>query len=419
MNTQIEDRFTRDLRAAVDGVEAAVGFADQALQAGRRRRRRRTSALVAGSAVAVVAGLLVVPGMGPDRELGPVTGSAAADPSAQLAWARSLPEGLEPGLPMFTDAGLRDGTAMVEVPGNVDKSRPAQRVSGGWLVMLRTDAPEMAPAVLTPDGGLRALPAYRDNQGGGWSPAFVSPDGVQVAYGNRVVNVETLDLSEIPHDPAVVEEPSTTWATGLRISGWTDEGLVYRGAPTFEGLGTEWLLRPDGSTVELGGPESLIFSIGHGAAGYALTYDYSEKSNTCATLSRVTPVAWEEEATHCMGRYLGEALDLSPDGRWLLTDDLPEIWDVRNGKWVSLDAPADVLADDDLEWLGAVGWETDDTLLIPLNGGEGAGKQTIQVVRCAVSTGACEKAGPEARLTLDPEVDPMFGPAPVIRFIDY
>ncbi len=418
MNTQIEERLTRGLRKAVDDVEASVGFAHDALTAGRRRRRRRTTTLVAGGVATAVAVVLLVPGTGADNGPGPATGRASIDPSARLEWARSLPKGPAPVPPMFTDAGLRDGNALVDVPAEVDTSRPPQKVAGGWLVMLRTDAPEVAPAVLNTDGHLDRLPPYPDPQGGGWSGAFVSGDGLRVAYGNRVVEVLTLNTSAIPHDPADVEEPSTKWDNSLRISGWSAEGLVYRGAPTHEGWGTEWLLRDDYSTVELGDPKSKVFSFANGVAGLGLTYDYSEKKNTCATLSTLTARGWESGESHCMGRYLGEALDLSPDGRFLLTDDLPEIWDVAKGEWVSLDAPDGLLADPDFQWLVAAGWEGDDTLLLPISGGEGAGRQTIQVVRCTVTTD-CERAGAEVELTLDPDADPMFGPAPAIDFGDY
>ncbi len=416
MDTQLEERLRHDLLDATRGVEAPVGFAHDALSSGRRLRRRRTSALVAGGVAAVVAGALLLPGLGSDDEVGP----AASDLSALAGWAESLPDGPAPDLPFFSDAGLHDGATLVEVPGGVDISRAPQRVSRGWLVMLRTKAPEVAPAVLFADGSLAPLPPYPDRQEGGSSPAFVSPDGERVAYGNRVVDTtHDLDTTEIPHDPALVEEATTGFVTALRISGWTDEGLVYEGAPTVKGLGTEWLLRSDGSTVELGAPGSRVHSFGHGVAGYALTYDYSEKKNTCATLSEVTSGRWVEAGTQCMGRYLGESLDLSPDGRWLLTDDLPEVWDVADGEWVSFDAPADVLADDDFEWLGAAGWESDDTLLIPVHDDGPAGTRTIQVVRCTVSTGACERAGAGIRLTPAPDADDMPGPGSVVSFDSY
>ncbi len=424
MDAQLEERLKRDLSAATHDVEAPVGFAHEALRSGRRLRRRRTSALVAAGVAAVVAGALLVPtaGSGGGDENG--VDAARSGSAEQLEWAESLPEGPAPALPFYSDAGLRDGDTVVEVPDGVDTSRVPQRVSRGWLVMLRTRAPEVAPAVLFADGSLDPLPPYPDRQDAGWSPAFVSVDGTQVAYGNRVVDIaHNLDTTEIPHDPAMVEPADPKYFTSLRISGWSDVGLVYEGAPTFEGIGTEWLLRPDGSTVELGAPgdaqapswDGRVFSFGRGVAGYALTYDYSEKNNTCAVLSKVTPDGWVGAGTRCLGRYLGESLDLSPDGHWLLTDELPEIWDVENGEWVSFDVPKGVLADEDFEWLGAAGWESNDALLIPLS----TGKQTVQVVRCTVSTASCQKAGAEVRLTPEPGADPMFEPGPSISFADF
>ncbi|WP_248580142.1 hypothetical protein [Nocardioides sp. InS609-2] len=419
MDTQLEERMKRDLFNVTRAVEAPVGFAHEALRLGRQRRRRRTGTLIACGAVAAFTGAMLVPALGSEGGRRIASDPASKVPSAQLEWARSLPQGPMPALPMWTDDGLRDGETRVVVDGRVDTARPAQRVVGGWLVMLRTDAPELAPAVLSADGALRPLAPYPDEVNGGTGVAFVSPDGREVAYGNRVVDVVTDDLTDIPHDPLLLERPSLKYANSLVIAGWSDEGLVYSGVPTSEGMGTEWLLRPDGSTVRLGAPGSDVRSSAGGTAGLAMTYDYGEKQNTCTTSYALRDAKWLKGATGCLGRYLGESLDLSPDGRWLLTDDLPELWDVQNGEWTSFDAPGDVLADDHFEWLGAAGWESDDALLIPLNDGETAGKQTIQVVRCTVSTGACEKAGTKVQLTLAPDADPMFGPAPVISFGNY
>ena len=411
--TRLEDRFQRELHEAVHDVRTPVGFAEEALSSGRRRRARRAAAVVSAGTAAVVAGVLLLPALGSEtadrddaRDDGRRAAAATAVDSRRMAWARGLPAGHAPRLPFYDGAALRDGDVEVTVPDAVDQGQPPLRVEGGWVVRRRAPLGVVAPAVLSPGGALRALPVHHDSGGGGSSLVVVSRDGRQVAYGASVVDVATGEATALPHDPVVEEPANDGYAVGIRLAGWAEDGLVYDGAPTREGLGTQWLLRPDGSTVRLSGPEweGVPRSEVGAAAGHAVLHDYSD-ARTCTGAYAVRAQRWEATGTGCMGRYLEEALSVSPGGRWLLTDDLPEVWDLARGRWVRLDAPEAAFSDPGHAWLGAVGWESDDVFLAPVPdrvlplamGGEPV-EQAVQVVRCDVSAGSCERAGEELAL---------------------
>ena len=115
--------------------------------------------------------------------------------------------------------------------------------------------------------------------------------------------------------------------------------------------------------------------------------------------------AWQEWRSDCMGQALGEALAVSPDAEWLLTDDLPRVWNIAAGRWDRLDMPVGLgRAQMDAQRGGAV-WESDDTFLLPFadrwtgpTSPEPRFVQHVQVVRCSLSTLSCERAGDEQYL---------------------
>ncbi|WP_162599691.1 hypothetical protein [Nocardioides solisilvae] len=333
--------------------------------------------------------------------------------AAQLAWARSLPPGPEPRLPAWTGEGLRDGDRVVPVPASVERSMPPVRVGAErWVVLTRAPFGTVAPAILDAGGGLDPLPRARGTLRSGIRvpEVHVSPDGARVAYGVLAVDLATGATTELPHVPR-------------ELLGWTDEGLVYEGDPFRRGAGTTWLLRPDGSTVRLDGPDDDVRALGRGAAGFALSWAYGD-DGACVTVHRLAGAAWEEEDGSCPGTHLGEVLDLSPDGRWLLTDGLPRVWDAQEGRWASLDVPGEAFAD--TGWRAEVGWEDAFSFLLPVldrrpeTGGYASGEDaetvtaTVQVVRCTVTTGACERAGEERRTAYRQAwfLDPAVGFAP-------
>lgn len=425
----IDTVISRRLRAAVDDVHPAPSYAGTVLRGGRARRRRRQG-VVAGFAALVVIGsgaALLGNGGFPGADGPGVAEDGGTGPhAAALAWARELPEGPVAELPFFGEGGLRDGDQVVPLPDQVNRSGHPQRVAGGWVVVLGASTARLEPAVLSPEGALRRLPPY-SYTGGSMDPTvLVSPDGSRVAYGDRVVDLASGDLTQIPHDPADDPDAHPDYVNVLELVAWEDDGLVYRGSPTRRGWGTTWLLRDDGSTAPLLAADDPRNVTGDGVGDVVLGFDYSRKGDTCSTVSRLEGTAWVAQPARCMDRHLGEALDVSPDGRWLLTDDLPEVWDLEQGQWAAVDVPRSVVEGWGEGWMSMAGWESPDTLLLPV-ADRWAGwdpvaepfDQHLQVVRCRMSTGDCERAGEEQVVHVEDEERNPMQHAPGVHFSPY
>ena len=109
-----------------------------------------------------------------------------------------------------------------------------------------------------------------------------------------------------------------------------------------------------------------------------------------------------------MGKSLDEALSISPDGRWLITDDLPRVWDLELGDFATVDMPREVVTSRGDALVGGIVWETADTFLPPVPDRTSEGMvapdfdQFVRVVRCTMSSGACELAATvEIRVVVD------------------
>ena len=393
LDTQLRTRLT----SAVDDTTVPPGLAGAALVGGRRRRRRRTTGALALATAAVVGGVLVTPLLGqPDVGPGVASGADLADPVA-FDWAAALPEGADPDLPYFAYGKLWAAGQAVTLPASVDASVGPWAVEGGWIVMTGKAEGDLAWALLSPDGGLRALPSETWAGGLGMARFEVSADGRTVATEQWLVDVVAMTATPLPHAPESSDDG--TFATQVRPKGFTDQGLVYEAAPYDEGLGTTWLLRPDGSTVRVDLPGDAF--IPDGSPGdVSVAYDYSaDQSDTCITSHRLVDAQWVEDGSGCLGKSLGEALSISPDGRWLVTDDLPRVWDLEGGEFAEVDIPREVVTSRLDSLVGSIVWESADTFLMPVadRTSEGASApvdfdQFVQVVRCRVSSGACELA---------------------------
>lgn len=401
----IDAQLRRQLTSAVEDTTVPPGLARGAMIGGRRRRRGR--ALASGLALASVAVVATVVVQLPGPLLGSeadVASGASADLAEGLEWARSLPQGDAPALPFFGEGGLWSNGQMHDTLGDeVNYGYPPRQVEGGWLVVTGQDEEELALAVMTADGSLRELP------GGSFvagvidtRSAAVSADGRRVAYRDLVVDLDTMDLTELPHRPAG-EVGADHYGTEIRIIGFTDAGLLYEGAPFEQGFGTTWLLRDDGTTTEVEPPQDSHISQG-GPADVAVRYDASD-TDTCMTTYVLRDTAWKKSHDACMGQALGEALAVSPEAEWLLTDDLPRVWSIADGRWDRLDMPVGLgRAQMEAQRGGAV-WEGDDTFLLPFadrwtgpTSPEPEFVQHVQVVRCSLGTLACERAGDEQYL---------------------
>lgn len=266
-------------------------------------------------------------------------------------------------------------------------------------MLLGQDEERLSLAVLGADGELRDLPSGTVAEGFGDARVLVSADGRRVAYGRWSVDLATMTATEVPHQPESEEQDG--YGTAIRMVGWTEGGLVYEGAPFEQGFGTTWLLADDGTTTQVDPPGRSHISQG-GPADVAVSFDYTDdESDTCVTTWALDGTAWDEQGTGCMGQYLGEALAVSPDGHYLLTDDLPRVWDLARGEWVEVDVPQAVVDSWGSErWFARPVWEGRDTLLVPVADRwtgdvlpEPGFDQRVQVVRCTLPTGDCERAG--------------------------
>jgi hypothetical protein len=269
-----------------------------------------------------------------------------------------------------------------------------RQVDGGWLVYLGEDYPDMRLAVLGQDGGLTPLPPAPGGMDNAQAVA-VSADGARVAYDSLLVDLATMGTTELPHAPE--QQTQDGYYTDVRVVGFTDGGLVYEASPYEKGLGTSWLLRDDGSTVPLDPPGHL----GDASPDVVVDLDYADdNSDTCVTSYVLTGESWDVAGKGCMGQYLGEALTTSPDHRWLITDDLPRVWNLADGEWSLVDMPERIGPEQMLAQGGGAVWEGDDTFLLPIadrwmgpTSPEPTFDQVVQVVRCSLVTGQCERAG--------------------------
>jgi hypothetical protein len=371
----------------------------------------RAAAALVLATTTVVGGALVTPmldGSGTGSRDGSGV-AAGADVAHRVAydWAGTLPEGPEAGVPYFAYGKLWSAGRSIELPASANASVGPWAVDGGWIVMVGKDESDLGWALLSPDGGLRNLPAETYRDGLGMARMVVSADGRQVATEKWLVDLATMTARELPHSPATPDDG--TYITEVRPKGFTTQGLVYEAAPYDEGMGATYLLRSDGSTAQVGLPADT--HIPDGSPGdIAVGFDYTaDSSDTCVTSHRLVDARWVEDGSGCMGKSLGEALSVSPDGRWLVTDDLPRVWDLRAGEFAEVDMPREVVSSSGDGLVGGIVWESADAFLMPVAdrtseamAGPVDFDQLVRVVRCRVSTGGCELADTvENRVVVD------------------
>lgn len=407
LDTQLPQR----LRAAVDDTPVPPGLAGAVLAGGRRRRRRRAAAGVAlacsvGMVAATAAQVPMPWSSGPGGEAG-VAGRPGGERStvatpAVIGWARGLDAGPAPALPFFGAGGLWADGRMHDAPDPVTYDQPPRTVDGGWLVATGQGAEPTRLAVMAPDMSLRELPlAGSAEQPLDTSTAVVSPDGTRVAVRDVVVDLTTMQATQVPHAPTSATRDG--YGVAVRMVGWTEAGLVYEAAPFTDGLGTAWLLADDGTAEEVPLPQGAHLA-DSGPADVAVAFaDSADGSETCVRTYVLDAPTWRLDTQGCLGRPLREALAVSPDGRWLLTDDLPEVWDLQEGEWRTLDVPREVGREQMDTAMSTLTWEDPDTVLMVAADRWGGSswrigdsyEQAVQVVRCSVASGECERAGDE------------------------
>lgn len=357
---------------------------------------------------AVVATSMLWPGGSPQARDGEVATNGKNADAASLEWARSLPEGEATVLPVFGEGGkLWSGGQAYDVPAEVDRTLAPRAVQGGWLVRLGHGFQDTAYAILTADGQLRSLPVNVTPDELFDTAVAISPDGSKVAFGKWLLDVETRQATVVPHAPEQVTQDG--YVTTVRVLGFTEFGLVYEAAPYAKGSGTHWLLGEDGEAVEIDPPADAHIRGGGRQADIAVTFDYSkDNSDTCVSTWLLDTNGWDASYSGCMGQYLGEALAVSPEREWLLTDDLPKVWNIVESRWDSVDIPATLPRTWGESIFGRMVWEDADHILFTVSDvwndrvpiGEHYDHR-VQLVRCSLTDGACERAGAEQQVRVE------------------
>lgn len=390
-DSQIRDR----LHSAVDDTTAPPAFAQIVMTRGRARRRRRTAMAGVLTTAALVGGVLLTPMLDQSTDRSSIAGGGAmADPVA-IEWAASLPEGTDPALPYFAYGKLWSEGQSVTLPASVTVAVGPWAVDGGWIVVRGTSEADLAWALLTPDGGLRNLPAETYENGLGGARIDVSPDGRQVATDKWLVDLAAMTATELPHASTGREQGG--YLTMARSRAFTEQGLVYEAAPYSDGVPTTYLLQTGGSAVRIDLPADTQIS-DNSPGDIAVDFDANDRTDACLTSHRLVGTQWVEDGSGCMGKVLGQQGSISPDGRWLLTDDLPRVWDLQAGSFAEVDLPRAVATSRGDTLMGVAVWETDDAFLIPFTDRTSEGQispdfdEFVHVVRCRMTTGACELA---------------------------
>ena len=274
------------------------------------------------------------------------------------------PKDAQPLLPYFAYGRLWSGGESVALPAGVNAAVGPWAVEGGWIVMVGAGrGATLAWAMLSPDGGLRDLPAetYRGGLGDG-ALRRVAADGRQVATEKWLVDIGTMTATELPHSPASPDDGG--YVTQVRPKGFTAQGLVYEAAPYDEGIGSTYLMRPDGSTVLVGLPDDT--HIPDGSPGdVAVDYDYAaDDSDTCVTSHRLRrgPVGRGRHRLHGEVPRRG-AVDLA--GRTVAGHrrPAPRSGTCRRGSSPRSTCPARSVTSRGVGLVGDIVWETADTVL--------------------------------------------------------
>jgi hypothetical protein len=351
-------------------------LADSAVRGGRRRRRRRVFATVAGCAgiVAIcgVTGQALATRVGSTGQAstGGPTSSQTSTLMSPYQWAESLPAGSS------TSSTMMNGTFLI-AGGNTHRLDATDAgligpVAGGYLTLLEREKEHPFSltskyAIVTSEGAIvRTLPDVSEGAAQG---AVISPDGQSIAYGDSVVDAQTL------------EQQATLPEDASRLEAWTEQGIVYSARG-----GNQLLWRQGSQPLALSGPVGNLFTDN----GRTFVSD-----SGCVTVRQVQADGGVQVVRQYCGP--GVAMSLSPDGTELLMSNY-QVLNVATGAVQDFKGGQSTVAD--LLPNSAVSWESPQRLLIAV-AGEASGDSTYGasgsrpniVVRCNAETAACERAG--------------------------
>jgi len=372
MTRPLEQRLRDDLHDTAGEIRPSADLAGRVLDAADERDRGSRQAIavtfiVSGVAAAAVAVALTGD---PDRPKGQVTPplnastNRADDTTPPQDALASLPLGPPPDRPFVANDQLRDGDQIVALPGT--DAGVVDRVAGGWLILVEHHSRSGFTSefgVLTPDGQFRPL------AGGNvfMQEAAVSPNGRQVFIDGAAVDVASGRIIA-----------TFSGRTGATI-GWNATGVVYRsyahgGTPSYLWalVRPPVLLSADVVMVARDSTRALV------------------REPRCVSVVELLP----NGATSQVARWCGDPVyELSPDGTYVLGRG-PAARVVTGNDVVRFDALSAMRVQ------GDPGWEDNTHVLFPV---ELSGSR-VQVLRCNVGTGDCERAGAPVRVDVNDTV---------------
>jgi hypothetical protein len=380
--TELETVVRAKLASAVDAAPEPVAVA--AVERKVRTRRRRVTGLAAAVGVMAVAipSVIVAAHDGTTSANPPTTRSTSdhdpdemvggIPPPGQLG---TLPLGDAPHVPWTFDLTLRQGADSVQVPGTGNPDLIG-KVDGGWFLLVEYYLThpysfETRYGILHADGSFMRLPNLSSADRPYVQEATVSPDGSQVA-GHAIVDVHTGDVV------ATLPKPADY------MVGWGQPGIVYD--VDYGPKAGSWLWLPGREPTRLA---RHIVDVEPGTSRVVTTAP--GPCTEVSDLSRdgvLTPL-WRGCGSHV-------TVLISPDGARALTGDL-SIVDLDSGAVSTLPLP-----DNHPHgryraiWFRAV-WEDSTHLLLPVDG--------RWLVRCDVTTFACERAAGPLRITTHHDIN--------------
>jgi hypothetical protein len=387
---EIEELLRTGMREGVYPLSTDTTFHDRAIahslavRRHRRRTRRLAAVACAAAGVVIVAGATALASHDRDNagRPNPPPVVTTGDHQSPLAWARSLPEGAPPSLAYILNGALHQGNTTVPVGSQY--AEVLGHTGEGWLVFEEDDDQQGIPAdtrygVLTPSGEFQELPP--DPYRGSVQVQALSPDGRTFATGGALIDLRTRQV--------VGKTPSNA----RFASDWTTKGLLY-----LDSHHEAWLWNKGSAPVPI--DASSYTSLARNAAVVV-----TARHAGCGRVSAIQDDGSLQDLYTACGDHA--PISISPDGRLALTRALG-IVDVDSGSTLGrIDMPAEVAVK---WWRGITGlwWENDHTVLLSAIGsppwrdqvGEENGYRPAVVVRCDVSSLACQQAGPE--LSLDP-----------------
>ena len=358
------------LTSAVEDTTVPPGLARAALAGGRRRRRRRRAGrAVALATAAVVGGALLAPGRRPARAERPAGRRRRhRHEQGRPRLGAVAAAGSGPGVPFFADGGLWADGQLYALPASVNHAYPPRTVDG-WLARAgrgRTRS-DLGLAVLSPDGRCatcRPRPTSRDSATRG-SRCRPTAAGSPTERGSWTST--TMQATPAAAPAGVRTEGGYITRSGRSAS--PTQGLVYEGAPFDAGLRhAPSCCATDGSTVARSTRPTQphrrrlarrrrrrlrLRRRRHRHVRHVVRLRRRAVGRGRARLHGAAPSARHSS--------------ISPDGRWLITDDLPRVWDLQEGEWRGVDMPRERrhVAQMDAH-VGGVVWETADSFLLPV-----------------------------------------------------